>query len=133
MLRNVQPMTCECDLGTVALAHNGDLINAQAVREELIAEGVDFETTNDSEVIIKLIAKSCARTIEDAVVYAMSRIKGAYSVVVMTNDKLVGFRDPHGVRPLCVGKLNGDHHVIASETCALNTIGAELYPRGRAG
>ena len=69
-------MTCDCDLGTVALAHNGDLINAEAVREELMAEGIDFETTNDSEVIIKLIARSGACRIEDAVAYAMSRIEG---------------------------------------------------------
>ncbi len=126
VLRNVQPMTCECDLGTVALAHNGDLINAAAVRDELMAEGVDFETTNDSEVIIKLIAKSGACSIEDAVAYAMSRIEGAYSVVVMTADKLVGFRDPYGIRPLCLGAFNGNHYVLASETCALNTIGAHF-------
>jgi len=126
VLRNAQPMLCDCDFGTVALAHNGDLINAGALREELLASGVSLETTNDSEVIIKLIANSNAPTIEDAIVYAMKRSRGAYSVLVLTRDKLIGFRDPFGIRPLSIGRLNGSHYVIASETCAFNTIGAEF-------
>ncbi len=126
ILRNVQPMLCDCDLGSVALAHNGDLINAAAIRDEIQAQGIEFETTNDSEVIIKLIANSSACTIEDAVAEAMGRIRGAYAVLVMTHDKLIGIRDPHGIRPLCVGRLNGTEYVIASETCALNTIGAQF-------
>jgi len=126
VLRNVQPMVCDCDLGTVALAHNGDLINATEIREEMMAQGVDFETTNDSEVIIKLIANSGACEIEDAIAYAMGKIRGAYAVVVLTRDKLIGFRDPYGIRPLSIGRLNGSHYVIASETCAFNTIGASF-------
>ncbi len=125
VLRNVQPMMCDCDLGTVALAHNGDLINAEQVRREMEAEGVSFETTNDSEVIVKLIAESGACRIEDAISQAMKRIRGAYAVLAMTKDKLVAFRDPYGVRPLSIGKLNGSHYVVASETCAFNTIGAQ--------
>jgi len=126
VLRNAQPMLCDCDFGTVALAHNGDLINAGALREELLASGVSLETTNDSEVIIKLIANSGQSTIEDAIAYAMKRIRGAYAVLVLTRDKLIGFRDPFGIRPLSIGRLNGSHYVIASETCAFNTIGAEF-------
>ncbi|MCE5199166.1 MAG: amidophosphoribosyltransferase [Armatimonadota bacterium] len=126
ILRNVQPMRCECRFGEIALAHNGDLINATAVREEMEAQGVEFETTSDSEVMIKLIANSNANTIEDAISEAMSKIRGAYSVLVMTADKLIGFRDPLGIRPLSIGRLNGSHYVLASETCALNTIGAQF-------
>ena len=126
ILRNVQPMRCDCDFGEVALAHNGDLINAAELREEMEAQGISFETTNDSEVIIKLIANSSAETLEDAIAEAMGRIRGAYAVLAMTNDKLIAFRDPFGIRPLCVGTLNGGHYVVASETCALNTIGADF-------
>ncbi|MEN6522025.1 MAG: amidophosphoribosyltransferase [Armatimonadota bacterium] len=125
VLRNVQPIECtrknnEC----FALAHNGDLINAAEVRAEMEAEGVQFDTTNDSEVIAKIIASSSASTIEDAITEAMKRIKGAYAVVILTKDKLIAIRDPYGIRPLCIGKINGDHHIVASETCALNVIGA---------
>jgi len=126
ILRNVQPMLAECDLGPVALVHNGDLINAAEIREEMQAQGIEFETTNDSEVIIKLIANSPTRTIEGAVTDAMKRIRGAYAVLIMTRDKLIAIRDPYGIRPLCIGRLNGSHYVVASETCALNTIGAQF-------
>lgn len=126
VLRNVQPMLCECAYGQVALAHNGDLVNAGPLRDELTAAGIDLETTNDSEVILKLIASSGASTIEDAVTYAMSKIRGAYAVVVLTKDKLIAFRDAYGIRPLSLGRLNGSHYVVASETCAFNTIGAQF-------
>lgn len=126
VLRNVQPMSCECSYGPMALAHNGDLINAAQVRAEMQSQGVNFETTNDSEVILKLVAESCACDIEEAVTYAMTRIRGAYAAILMTHDKLIGFRDPNGIRPLCIGRLNGSDYVLASETCALGTIGAQL-------
>lgn len=126
ILRNVQPMLCECDYGSIALAHNGDLINAGALRDELTAQGIDLETTNDSEVIIKLIANSSACNIEDAIADAMSKIRGAYAVLILTKDKLIGFRDPFGIRPLSIGRLNGSHYCLASETCAFNTIGAKF-------
>lgn len=126
VLRNAQPMLCDCPFGPIALAHNGDLINAGAWRDELMGSGIALETTNDSEVIIKLIANSGEATIEDAVVYAMKRIRGAYAVLLLTRDKLIGFRDPFGIRPLSIGRLNGSHYVLASETCAFNTIGAEF-------
>jgi amidophosphoribosyltransferase len=124
ILRNVQPIHCEGNHGRIALAHNGDLINAAEIRTEMEAEGVVFESTNDSEVIAKLVANSSADTIEEAITEAMLRIKGAYSVVILTKDKLIAFRDPYGIRPLCLGSLNGSHYVVASETCALNVIGA---------
>lgn len=126
ILRNVQPMMCDCLHGSIALAHNGDLINAGAIREELREQGIELETTNDSEVIIKLIAMSPAPTIEGAIADAMSKIRGAYAVLVLTQDKLIGFRDPFGIRPLSIGRLNGSHYCLASETCAFNTIGAQF-------
>ena len=126
ILRNVQPMLCDCDFGPVALAHNGDLINAGQLRDELTQAGINLETTNDSEVILKLIASSGASTIEDAVAYAMRKIRGAYGVVLLTRDKLIAFRDPYGIRPLSLGRLNSSHYVVASETCAFNTIGAQF-------
>lgn len=133
ILRNVQPMHCECNFGPIALAHNGDLTNASVIREKLQAVGVEFETTNDSEVIIKLIANSKACTIEEAVKEAMQQLKGGYAVLIMTLDKLIGIRDPNGIRPLCMGRLNGDHYILASETCALNTVGATFLQEIDAG
>lgn len=133
VLRNVQPMHCDCGFGPIALAHNGDLINAAQIRERMISEGVGFETTNDSEVIIKLIAASEACCIEDAVRDAMSQLRGGYAVLIMTLDKLIGIRDPSGIRPLCMGRLNGNHYILASETCALNTIGADYLQEIGAG
>jgi len=124
ILRNVQPIYNEEGKWSFAIAHNGDLINAADLRCKMESEGVTFETTNDSEVIAKVIATSGASTIEDAVTEAMTQVKGAYSVVILTEDKLIAIRDPYGIRPLCIGRLNGDHFVVASETCALNVIGA---------
>lgn len=126
ILRNVQPMHCECGFGPIALAHNGDLVNSGQIRDELIEQGIPLETTNDSEVIIKLIANSGACNVEDAIAETMARIRGAYAVLILTKDKLIGIRDPHGIRPLCIGRLNGSHYVLASETCALNAIGAQF-------
>ncbi len=126
VLRNAQPMLCNCDFGEIALAHNGDLVNAGVLRDELMSGGTDLETTNDSEVIVKLIANSNASCIEDAIVHAMKKIRGAYAVLVLTRDKLIAFRDPFGIRPLSIGRMNGSHFVVASETCAFNTIGAEF-------
>lgn len=124
VLRNVQPMHCALRRGSVALAHNGDLINANELREQMTLDGANFDSTSDSEVIARLISESGEETIEDAVIYAMKRIKGAYSLVILTENKLIGARDAYGIRPLCMGKLNGNHYVLASETCALNLIGA---------
>lgn len=124
ILRNVQPLHCALRTGTIAIAHNGDLINASTLREDMAKDGVLFDTTSDSEVIAKLIATSGEETLEDAVAYAMKHIRGAYSLVILTEDKLIGVRDAYGIRPLCIGRVNGKHYVLASETCALNVIGA---------
>jgi amidophosphoribosyltransferase len=109
----------------VALGHNGNLINAVELHNELTAKGVVFRSTSDSEIIAALIATNTAERIEDAVAEVMQRLQGAYSTVVMTNDRVVAFRDPAGVRPLCLGQL-GDRFVVASESCALDIIGAKL-------
>ncbi|MDO8683485.1 MAG: amidophosphoribosyltransferase [Armatimonadota bacterium] len=128
VLRNVQPMLGTGHTGDFALAHNGDLINAAELRAEMMDRGVEFTTTNDSEVIVKLIANSKAATIEEAIAETMNLIHGAYSVLVLTEKKLIAFRDPNGIRPLSLGHLNGhdNHFVVASETCAINTVGADF-------
>ena len=125
VLRNAQPLHCAWGDGTVAIAHNGNLINTEELRAELEAEGVPFGTTNDSEVIARLIATQQDKTLEDAVAHTMTRLQGAYSVVILTEDKLIGIRDAVGNRPLCLGIHNNKNYVLASETCALNTVGAQ--------
>ena len=125
VLRNAQPLHCAWGDGTVAIAHNGNLINTEELRAELEAEGVPFGTTNDSEVIARMIATQQDKTLEEAVAHTMTRLQGAYSVVILTEDKLIGIRDPVGNRPLCLGIHNNKNYVLASETCALNTVGAQ--------
>lgn len=122
---NTQPLVLNYVKGTLSLAHNGNLVNALELREELENSGAIFQTTIDSEVIAYLIARERLNTptVEEAVKEAMQKIKGAYSLVVASPRKLIGARDPFGFRPLCIGKR--DHaYVIASESCALDTIGA---------
>ena len=108
----------------IALAHNGNLTNAVELHAELRGDGVEFSSTSDSEIIAALIAEEPADTIEDAVAAVVPRLKGAFSTVVMTNDRVLAFRDPAGVRPLVLGRL-GEHYCVASESCALDIIGAE--------
>jgi len=124
-LRNAQPFCANTDAGPVALAHNGNLVNAARVRGELEGRGAIFSTTSDSEVIVHLLARSRQPTLEDRLVDALSRLKGAYSLVMQTRDALVAVRDPHGFRPLVLGQLDGAW-VAASETCALDLIGAAV-------
>ncbi len=125
ILRNAQPIHCCLATGeTVAVAHNGNLINAEELREEMLARGIDFETTNDSEVIARLITENLCDGIAAAVRATMRQIRGAYSLAILTENQLVAVRDPYGVRPLCLGRLDDGHWAIASETCALNTVGA---------
>lgn len=124
---NAQPLVLNYIKGTLALAHNGNLINTPELREELAYSGAIFQTTIDSEVIAYHIARERVHTknVETAVLNAMKKIKGAYSLVVMSPRKLIGARDPFGFRPLCIGKK--DHsYIITSETCALETLGAEF-------
>lgn len=124
---NAQPLVLNYIKGTLALAHNGNLINAPELREELAYGGAIFQTTIDSEVMAYHIARERvqAKTAEEAVARAMRKIKGAYSLVVMSPRKLMGARDPYGFKPLCIGKRE-NAYILASETCALDTIGAEF-------
>jgi amidophosphoribosyltransferase len=123
--RNIQPMFADLTGGGIALAHNGNLTNARLLREELVGEGRIFQSTSDTEVIIHLAARSKYRPIVDKLVDALKQVEGAYSLVALTSKKLIGVRDPWGVRPLVLGKLDGAHF-LASESCALDIIGAEL-------
>jgi len=122
-LCNAQPILSKGPNIEIALAHNGNVINAIELKEELIEWGCTFSSNSDSEIIAHLMSNAPASTWEERVAYCMRRLKGAYSLAVMTKDALIGMRDPMGVRPLCIGKLNGGW-VIASETCALDHIGA---------
>ncbi|MGF7186072.1 amidophosphoribosyltransferase [Desulfitispora alkaliphila] len=122
---NAQPLVFRYYQGMLALAHNGNLTNADSLRRTLTATGSVFQTSTDSEVIVNLIAKYGQSSIEESLMKCMIDIKGAYALVVMTENKLIGVRDPYGVRPLCIGKLN-DAYIISSETCALDTIGADF-------
>ena len=123
---NAQPLVLNYVKGTLALAHNGNLINAAELRHDLEYTGAIFQTTIDSEVIAYHIARERLKssTVEEAVGRACRKIKGAYSLVVMSPRKLVGARDPYGFKPLCIGKRD-NAYILASETCALDTIGAE--------
>lgn len=123
-LKNAQPFVINYAKGQLALAHNGNLVNAAEWRAKLEKEGSIFQTTSDSEVILHLIARANDGPIEDAIRYALSKVVGAYSLMLMTPDKLIAVRDPWGVRPLCLGKLN-DSWVVASESCALDLINAK--------
>jgi amidophosphoribosyltransferase len=123
-LRNAQPFCATTDGGPVAIAHNGNLVNALAIRRELEGRGAIFSTTAYSETIVQLLARSRERTQEERLIDALSRVKGAFSLVLMTGDALIAVRDPHGFRPLCLGRLDRAW-VVASETCALDLIGAE--------
>ncbi len=126
-LENAQPLVLNYVKGTLALAHNGNLINAAELRHDLEYTGAIFQTTIDSEVIAYHIARERlnSKTVEEAVNRACNKIKGAYSLVVMSPRKLIGARDPYGFRPLCIGKRENSY-ILASESCALDTIGAEF-------
>ena len=122
---NVQPIIVESEGLTLALAHNGNILNAKTLRDELCERGYGFHTSTDSEVIANLILASPGKEWEEKIAYAMNRLQGAYSLTLMAQDKLIGVRDPLGVRPLCLGTIDGGW-VIASESCALDHIGAQF-------
>ncbi|MBA2848570.1 amidophosphoribosyltransferase [Thermosulfuriphilus ammonigenes] len=123
-LKNAQPFCVTHSKHTYGIAHNGNLTNSRELRERLEAQGSIFQTTIDSEIILHLLAKVASRGIEEALTIVMETIEGAYSCLLLTEDKLIAFRDPHGFRPLCLGILNGGY-VVASETCALDLIQAQ--------
>jgi amidophosphoribosyltransferase len=123
-LKNVQPILVDYARGALAVAHNGNLVNASILRDELEAHGSIFQSTTDTEVIIHLIATSREGSFYNRLVDALSQIKGAYSLLFLTETSMVAVRDPHGFRPLCLGRLK-DSYVVASETCALDLIEAK--------
>ncbi|RNF36266.1 amidophosphoribosyltransferase [Paracoccus methylarcula] len=125
-IRDVQPFFGEFHMGGCAIAHNGNITNAAALRRELIERGSIFQSSSDSECIIHLMARSIQRNIPERMKDALRRIEGAFSVIAMTRTKLIGVRDPLGVRPLVLGRVGDDGFVLASETCALDIIGAEF-------
>lgn len=123
--KNIQPFVVNYRLGNLAVAHNGNLTNAKQLREELVDEGAIFQTTSDTEVILHLIARSRLINQVDQIKEALSRLEGAYCLMILTNDKLIAARDPYGFRPLSIGKLNGNF-VVASETCAFDINSAKF-------
>ncbi len=123
-ITNAQPILIDCWRGPVALAHNGNLTNASHLRHELERDGAIFHSTSDSEVILHLISRSKRRTLLEAFIEALRIIQGAYSLIVLTPEYLLVARDPHGFRPLCLGRV-ADQYVLASETCAFDLINAE--------
>jgi len=122
---NVQPIVVGRGANTIAIAHNGNVINAEHLRDELTAQGHSFRTSTDTEVIANLIISSPEKSWVDRIRYAVHRLQGAFSMCLLTNGSLFAVRDPWGIRPLCLGTMNGGH-VVASETCALDHIGAEF-------
>jgi amidophosphoribosyltransferase len=123
-MRNAQPILIECNKGKLALAHNGNLTNANQLRRTLEHRGSIFQTTSDTEVIVHLVARSSARNLPGAIADALNQVEGAYSLLLATRDELYAIRDPRGFRPLCLGRLDGAW-VVASETCAFDLIDAE--------
>jgi len=124
-LRNIQPFFADLHMGGLSIAHNGNLTNALILREALVKEGAIFRTTSDTETIVQLIAKSKRDKFIDKLIDTLFQIQGGYSLVLMTNKKLVGVRDPFGIRPLVIGKLKNSY-IFASETCALDIVGASF-------
>ena len=123
-VRNIQPFLTEMGFGSFAIAHNGNLINAERLRTSLVETGSLFQSTTDTEVIIHLVARSHQNEPVDRLIEALQQVAGAYALVSVVDDKLIGVRDPNGIRPLVLGQV-GEAHILASETCALDIIGAE--------
>ncbi len=124
-LRNIQPFFADTNAGGIGVAHNGNLTNSISLRKKLVDEGAIFYTTSDTETIVKLIAKSKRKKTIDKIIDAIFQIQGGYALVMLTQSSLIGVRDPYGIRPLVIGKLNNSY-VLASETCALDIIGAKF-------
>jgi amidophosphoribosyltransferase len=123
-LKNAQPILIDCAHGEIAICHNGNLVNARELRDALVGQGSIFQTTSDTEVLLHLYARSRAGSPEQALVESVSQAQGAFSLVLLTKDRLIAVRDPHGFRPLTLGRL-GDAWIVCSETCALDLIDAE--------
>ena len=124
LLKNVQPFFADLHTGGISIAHNGNLSNARLLRKNLVKDGSIFQTTSDTETIVQLIAKSKRTDIIDKIIDSLFQIQGGYALTILTNEKLIGIRDPFGIRPLVIGKL-ANSYVLASETCAFDIIGAK--------
>ena len=124
LIKNVQPFFADLHSGGIGIAHNGNLCNALHLRKELVKNGSIFQTTSDTETIVQLIAKSKRLKIIDKIIESLYKIQGGYALIILTNKKLIGIRDPYGIRPLIIGKINKSY-ILASETCALDIIGAQ--------
>ncbi|MBT7121856.1 MAG: amidophosphoribosyltransferase, partial [Clostridia bacterium] len=124
-LANAQPLVIQSRKGSLALVHNGNLINAKEIRDDLESQGAIFQTTIDTEIIASLIAKNTNGDIISGIKKTMEIVKGSYALVIMTPDKIIGVRDPKGIRPIALGKIDNSY-VLASESCAFDTIGAEF-------
>jgi amidophosphoribosyltransferase len=123
-IKNAQPILIDCAHGEIAIGHNGNLVNAQELRDRLVHQGSIFQTTSDTETLLHLYARSQAATVEDALIESITQAQGAFSLVLLTKDRLIAVRDPHGFRPLTLGRL-GDAYIVCSETCALDLIDAQ--------
>jgi amidophosphoribosyltransferase len=122
-LSNAQPIVIDCAHGQIAICHNGNLVNAGELREELVRQGSIFQSSSDTEVVLHLYARSKAPSVQEAIVESVAQVQGAFSLLMLTKDQLVAVRDPHGFRPLAIGRL-GEAYVVCSETCAMDLIGA---------
>ncbi|MCX7661571.1 MAG: class II glutamine amidotransferase, partial [Candidatus Omnitrophica bacterium] len=123
-LKNIQPFYAKTKIGHIAIAHNGNLTNTLQLKKKLENEGAIFQTTMDSELFVHLFAHSKKNDVKELVVSTLSEVEGAYSLVIMVNELLIGAKDPYGFRPLCLGKL-GNAYILSSESCALDLIGAD--------
>jgi len=133
VLRNVQPLFADFAFGGFAIGHNGNLTNSGVLRERLVREGALFQSTTDTEVILHLISTSNQASVVDRLIDALRQIEGAYALIALTGDAVIGVRDPLGVRPLVIGLLDGETHILASESCALDIIGAQYVRDVEAG
>jgi amidophosphoribosyltransferase len=122
-LLNAQPILIDCSHGQIAIAHNGNLVNANELRDELVQNGSIFQTSSDTEVVLHLYAKSRAHAVDEALTESIAQVRGAYSLVLLTKNRMIAARDPHGFRPLVLGRL-GDAYIVCSETCALDLLDA---------
>jgi amidophosphoribosyltransferase len=127
-LKNAQPIAVDYARGSLAVAHNGNLTNAEALRDRLEERGSIFQSLSDTEVIVHLIAASVQHTIEDRIADALSQVRGAYSLLFLTEDAMIAVRDPHGIRPLCIGSLGneGKVHVVSSEPASFDLIDGQF-------
>lgn len=125
-LKNAQPIVVDLEGGSIALAHNGNLVNAHVLRKDLEDKGSIFQSTMDTEVIVHLIARSRKERLEDRIVDALAQVRGAYSLLVLLRDRLIAVRDPHGIRPLVLGRIKGGGYAACSETCALDLVEGEF-------